>query len=573
MPEHDGTTEGFIAAWNLDENAADFLRSLDPAVQAIILTDFAPREETRDISGKFLAFAKSIFHTQQCDSSTEDFIQKWSLDLQAAAWLRGLPRDIADVLVREFEPNEDTQNIVGKLKGFARSIESRQRGVGGHGHQERQERNGSYQASRGAGDRSLYDFVRRWGAEESYDFLRELPVGVQRRVMEEFVPKKDTRDVNGKLRSFARSVASAWGDKEEIGDFVATWGLSEGSRKLLEDLPEDVLTTVLAEFEPNRNTANVDGKLRTFAQGILSKREGGLQSGLAAPVRSFATAGRVSEHPGITEFVSRWALDTEAIQLLESLPEGPLITVLEEFEPRAGTRNVGGKLRAFANTVLAAQGLPIERGLPPSTNVSHGEMNGRAEEEEFLARWGMSDNRAAQDVLDRLPPSVRTRVMQEFAPGPSTNDVFGKFCGFANSVARGKGADSGKGSRGLPPLGAPVRSESSRGLPPLGAPVRSTGGKGFGSSQNGNGRHADLDAFADRWDLDEGSRALLRGLDANTQARVVAEFKPHGDIRDMSGKFCSFARSLASAGPKPAALGSGKRVLLTPPWTPRRRTY
>ena len=55
----------------------------------------------------------------------------------------------------------------------------------------------------------------------------------------------------------------------------------------------------------------------------------------------------------------------------------------------------------------------------------------------------------------------------------------------------------------------------------------------------------DPEQFASRWQLDEGSRALLRGLDPTAQAIVIQEFQPQG-ARDISGKFCSFARSVAS---------------------------
>merc|ERR1712232_432151 len=60
--------------------------------------------------------------------------------------------------------------------------------------------------------------------------------------------------------------------------------------------------------------------------------------------------------------------------------------------------------------------------------------------------------------------------------------------------------------------------------------------------------------FVARWGLDEGSLTLLHGLDPSVQAAVINEFQPRGDTKDISGKFCAFARSVssrfASGGPK-----------------------
>merc|ERR1712048_146760 len=114
-------------------------------------------------------------------------------------------------------------------------------------------------------------------------------------------------------------------------------------------------------------------------------------------------------------------------------------------------------------------------------------------------------NEEAWDALARLSSDIRIEVMQEFDPGPNTRDICGKLCGFASSVAR-KGA--GKSAPARTPSHAPPWSQSLWGSSQAGQPRR---------------RHGDsvAEQFADRWQLDEGSRALLRGLTPDAQRRVI----------------------------------------------------
>ncbi|CAJ1365966.1 unnamed protein product, partial [Effrenium voratum] len=114
----------FAERWQLDGDAQNFLRSLEPQVQEVVLRDFAPHEGTHDVAGKLHAFVKGI----RRGVTLEAFIQKWNLDASTAAWIREMPEAVSEALVRDFDPKEDTQNLVGKLKGFARSILSRHAG-------------------------------------------------------------------------------------------------------------------------------------------------------------------------------------------------------------------------------------------------------------------------------------------------------------------------------------------------------------------------------------------------------------------------------------------------------------
>eukprot|EP00933_Yihiella_yeosuensis_P006655 TRINITY_DN111388_c0_g1_i1.p1 TRINITY_DN111388_c0_g1~~TRINITY_DN111388_c0_g1_i1.p1 ORF type:complete len:541 (+),score=80.04 TRINITY_DN111388_c0_g1_i1:102-1724(+) len=538
MSGHGETLISFALRWNLDEQQFTYLESLGEEVLSSIMRDFAPREGTQDIPGKLYAFARSVASKMQSRSgvwpeaskvSLEEFAEKWKLDSAAVSWLYSLAPEVSNVLLSEFEPKEDTHNVIGKLKGFARSIQARIPVLG-------QSRKSSTMGSTslGASFRSrnslearLMEFARKWAlSEESLGFLRTLKPEVQATVMEEFDPRGDTANIHGKLRAFARSVAMIRQSQGEMEAFAARWGLDGDSFHLLTTLPEDVRRTVLYEFEPRSGTTNVDGKFKTFARSVLSRSRPEAVQGerpRSEPLGdlgnfSLSASSSRSQDPALNDFARRWGLDSESVRLVESLPEGPRNTVLKEFDPRHNTRDVGAKLRAFANTVMGGQ---ASRSLEPKVTT----------EAEFLERWGLFNNKQAEDVLARLAPDVQAKVMQEFQPQQNTVNVLGKFCGFAASVERA--------------------SEK--------------------ASLSNSGR--DLESFIHRHQLDAVSERLLRSLESHAQATVLSEFQPRDDVRDMNGKFVSFARSVA------ARFGSSgnarKRTAVGPPlqapWPMRRR--
>jgi len=551
----------FASRWNLDPQATEYLNSLDDSVKFTILAEFAPRDNTHDVAGKMYAFARSIISQQSKNNNMtpelEAFAVRWSLDGAAVAWLLGLPPEVSSILIEQFDPKEDTHNIIGKMRSFARSIQARIPTMGTSTAEV------GYLEALGM---RLSDFAAKWGLEDSaLGLLRKLPPAVQSTVIEQFDPKGETVNVNGKLCAFARSIAAGRQVQGVVESFALHWGLDAGTTQFLKGLPQDVRAIVIQQFDPMAGTRDVCGRLRMFAKGILAKgphserhfsevevqrhevaADVGESAAFAASAAEVQAAAAAASDPAIADFVVRWGLDASCVSLLESLPQSARLTVLEEFDPRGNTRNVSAKLRAFANTVVTGQGrssfhasMSNGAGAAVSTLSTPPMVH---EEEAFLEKWGLAGNHTAVDVLRRLHPPVRARVMREFAPGHDTHDIFGKFCGFSASVAK---AAAKEGASGLPPLKAPslhlaIASQgshlpaASRAAPTISAWPRPAAG-GMTPQQ-----------FADKWQLDPGSRALLSGLDPEAQATVILEFQPRGETRDTSGKFCAFARSVAA---------------------------
>lgn len=246
--------------------------------------------------------------------------------------------------------------------------------------------------------------------------------------------------------------------------------------------------------------------------------------------------------PNVRSFILHWGLDeATSMQLLESLPERVCSTVIAEFEPRGDTRNVNAKLRGFANTVLNGSG----PGNTPTGNQLRGQGAGfpgmstpssgiGADELGFLRMWGLAEDDTARDVLARLTPAVRARVMAEFAPGSNTQNVLGKFVGFANSVSRAQANNAAASGPAFRPASHSV------------APG------GFSRAHvSRSTAHTDAASMlATKFGLGDDSVLEFRAAPVEIQAVVAAEFDPKGAVHNIDGKFCAFLRSVASRAPR-----------------------
>eukprot|EP00927_Polykrikos_kofoidii_P028342 TRINITY_DN24775_c0_g1_i1.p1 TRINITY_DN24775_c0_g1~~TRINITY_DN24775_c0_g1_i1.p1 ORF type:complete len:647 (+),score=102.88 TRINITY_DN24775_c0_g1_i1:80-1942(+) len=581
----------FATQWGLNWEAVDFLLTLDEGVRRTVMEEFMPRDGTLDISGKLLAFARSVSDRQtglqesSLSSELDAFAQRWNLDDAARTWLQALQPEVVSVLVEQFDPKDDTQNIIGKMKGFARSIQQRQIGSGSIAHRVSDLAPLMAPRSALAAEKNLMDFASMWNLEEStVHFLRSLTTVVQLTVIQQFDPKDDTINVDARLRAFARSIAAGRQDLSIVEEFAAHWGLDDEMKDFLCSLPDETRATVIQQFDPAPGTYDIAGKLRMFVRGIVLNAKPAIRHASSvmdgpppvkaapSPNETQAITARIDD-PEIADFVKQWNLDSGSVSLLESLDEDKRRTVMEAFDPRGNTRNVDGKLRAFATTVINGYG---RFGQPRPAEEPFDDTASEVTDPaiaEFLQRWNLFGDETAHQVVKRLQPSVRERVMREFMPGEFTQNILGKLCGFAASVGRAAANESNSNAR--PPLvgwssrSPPVsaRGEFSGGngfggggtsashLPPLRAPGRVSAGQGRhgggGSTppwaaRSGVASDGASDQFVAKWQLDEGCRAFLHSLGPDIRAAVMREFGPRDDTRDMSNKFRAFARSVAS---------------------------
>jgi len=618
----------FVGRWGLDNRSMNALLVLSPEVQDKAMAGFAPDENTRNVDAKFMAWLRTLTNggstrtggvggcgtyveeDEQLGDLLQDFVLRWSFDGQTCTFLQSLPADVQRAVISGFDPPEGTRSVDAKLHAFARAraaelghlehASPRGGGGGGAGPSSsfpaglhnlptpRSGGHGSSAAGLSAGD-LIPDFLAKWGLDEgSGQTLRCLPEGLLHEVIASFAPPTGTRNHNAKLACFVKAKQAELGpagvhnvaqplaapqllvqqtraplprtahaptdydtaSEDIVRQFADVWSLDEASVQMLLELPIEVCTSVIANFNPPPDTQNVNGKLHAFARGALQKG-GHPVSGLggapaaasAAALPSLASglgsrglsalARQAAPADAVGSFAALWGLDLASEALLRTLGPDHLAQVLAEFNPPAGTLNPNGKLNAFVRSVLSGGGVSTAYAPDPVAS--------------FASRWGIDGE--AEQTLRSLPESARAAVIAEFNPPPGTLNVSGKLKGFirakvgTNHAGGSAGGGGGGGGAGLPPL-VP--------LPAVNRP-RPTSAR----SVDGSGGHGLIAEFVSNWQLDAEAEAMLRGLPEDVLDAVVRDFRPPMGTRNPSGKLHAFVRARLADSPAGAAGGGG----------------
>mmetsp|Transcript_55502 Transcript_55502/g.124813 ORF Transcript_55502/g.124813 Transcript_55502/m.124813 type:complete len:535 (+) Transcript_55502:84-1688(+) len=515
----DGGVAEFVATWGLNDSSAELLRSLDDHTRQKVMTEFSPRDGTHNIEGKFNAFVRSLNASAgaglQDRPSAEDlaeiapelgeFCATWGLDTAGVAWLHSLPVEVVKVVIAQFEPKEDTQNIIGKLKAFARSVQARQPSMNaalasapwnnGYGGNMRADTIGPPGAD-------LVTFAEQWSLDEAtVQQLRAYPPDVQATVVKNFHPKGEIHNINGKCLAFARSIGMGSQHQQKhysstpVDAFANWWQLDDSTRAFMWSLSEDVRRTVIEQFDPAPGTRDIAGRLKQFARSLSMQGHGSYGGGHSS-----------------------------------------------QFVP--WNAPIGGK---------GAKGGPSwSAPSAPASGASAASLS--AADQEFLASWGMLNDSRAVGALQQLSPSLKMRALTEFLPGADTRDIGSRFCAFLTSLSR---STQEYGASGPGALGSLALSSFGS----TGAPSANHIALGSGVTPS-----PAVEEFATRWGLEHSCKIRLAELPGEVQELVMTEFNPKGDTIDINGKFVSFMRSVAQRAEV------GKRSLGSPvgapPWQP-----
>lgn len=313
---------------------------------------------------------------------------------------------------------------------------------------------------------------------------------------------------------FATSTAMPMDDgltPEQIMAFSEKWQLDKESKKYLLAMASDLQKAVVSDFSPSEGTQNVNAKFCVFAKRRAA-RVAPLPVGVAslppstvallAPVlppglQPMGADGAPGAHDAddIAAFASRWELGGSSVALLRSLPRDVLRTLLDAFAPAPGTRNVHGKLQAYAQRLL--------RG----ARATGAEQPPRAEDVDpaaaFASRWSLDSG--ARDVLHALPADVQARVIADFRSAIGSADVSRQLCTFAelrsSEFARGRRVaplhSGGQAHSEAPP--APVGAAPARSSARLGAKTAAAIGQAGKAAPIGQvGRSAERSARQER---------------------------------------------------------------------------
>lgn len=582
--DQEAQVQEFALKWSLPPGAMQWLRSLDESVRQVVIAEFAPRRtgvagvDNRDLLKMLYAFGRSINNRRATamgaispsgnaapigqastpEEAIANFAAWWSLDEAAVEWLKQLEPAVRDTVIAEFAPRYETGGEVTRLLfAFARSVQARHTSAASMSDEMRQ-------------------FAHRWNLDNAtVGWMLQLQPRVRDTVMREFAPR-DGGDTAAKLRAFSRSVEARQPVKisnhhdPRCQQFIDYWKLEDNAIAALESLAPAVQKTVIDQFDP-RGGANVNAKFIAYARSISARVP--VDPNVTVQQPAVQMPRQKTGNMLIDSFCQYWGMDNDTVQYLLSLPQSMCTEIINRFDPMPGTQDINRKLRGFAKSIVGGgvgqYPAAVQQGgggcagvtVPPRVVPPAGGMGAPqrrdfsalgSEEEEFCTKWSFPNVPAAVEILYGLAPDVRDKVMREFAPSPRTRDVFKLFVGFANSLSRA--AADGVPMGDYNSYSASADADGGGYTMQQADPLFDTGGQ----------QQVDPESFADYWQLDEGSRALLRGLSDDVKAVVIAEFDPRGPFHDIGGKFCSFARAVASrnnGGGAASAGGKGvKRV-------------
>mmetsp|Transcript_4886 Transcript_4886/g.14188 ORF Transcript_4886/g.14188 Transcript_4886/m.14188 type:complete len:600 (-) Transcript_4886:59-1858(-) len=162
----------------------------------------------------------------------------------------------------------------------------------------------------------------------------------------------------------------------------------------------------------------------------------------------------------------------------------------------------------------------------------------------FAAQWGLDE--AAKASLLQLDVDLQVKVISDFSPKPGTRDVNRLFHGFLKSV------------RTTAAIAQPSAAEGSDTVA-LQDVARSS------AEEKTTGWHVqtdmiDVEAFLNRWGLDEAAHAMIVEQAPEVQARVMAEFAPKPGTRDVNRLLHGFIRSVRNSAAPPPGAGHAGRV-------------
>jgi hypothetical protein len=214
----------------------------------------------------------------------------------------------------------------------------------------------------------------------------------------------------------------------------------------------------------------------------------------------------------LTEFIAKWKLQDEAQQILWSVPLQVQSKIVMEFKPRDVERDVNAIFIKFAKGVAGAS-------------------QGSDDTLEFIKRWGLGPD--ASQMLQKLNPQMRGRVMREFSPRDTSSDVNNIFMKFAQGVAnhvprvgQGYGKGYGKGKYVPPP------QQHMQQFGPI-------------TPSYHGGQQGGLGQFFAGWGLQQESQQFMHSLPPMTQQKIMQEFAPRDTSRDMNAIFMKFATGVA----------------------------
>jgi hypothetical protein len=354
---------------------------------------------------------------------------------------------------------------------------------------------------------------------------------------------------------------------QQIDAFFVRYPVDERARGYLLDSDDAVVLAALQEFKPRTEGEKDYSGLLTSYVKRLRQRVGGDAGRARQAYNGQGSGGAVGPAPGalprdreplhrelqeaVDDFVQRYPIDDGAFGYLTSSPPEVIVRVIEEFRPKAeGESDYSALLMTFAKRcrnklgVAAAEAYPPAQYHEPPRYHEAPQAHGPSQSEcsRFFSRYPCDER--ALDYFDTSGPEVQRAVLSEFKPkqeGESDySSLITAFCKKKRQNVAQDNAWHGQQRYAHPPT------------PRYHAPVGPAfGGKGYAPMQPvrhqmvqpGGPRPADLQAFRNRFPMDDRAFSYLTESTPEVCDRVLATFvPPRLDDTDYSAPVTSYVK-------------------------------
>lgn len=437
------------------------------------------------------------------------------------------------------------------------------------------------------------DFVQKWGLDDaSRDLLMSLPEEVQGRALERFSPKEHTQNADRLFHGFVKSLRREAKEGELAAakenpveeepeepdealdqacvDWCVESNLDQGCVDALLALTSDQRLDTMLRFDPKDGTRNPSGLFMGFCRSVRdgpanskAKPAAGKGKGKGGGYRGNAAFRRQ-----VALFAETWGLDAICTALLQSQSYDIQCHVLNNFEPKPGTRNVNGLFTGFMKSVSL-------NGVPPAPAPAKGggrdrfggkdgheqrSKGGRSKGDlpvdreitQFCEQWQLDDECA--QALASVGWEHRRQAIEGFDPKPGTRTPSGLFMGFLKSVGtrvqaemKGQPPRSGRGAQEDAWV-VPVRPRAGVTLAGRSQPAVSQKRSPEEDAEPPS-EQAVLDLAA-KYDLDEQSIEAFVEQEPAVQHQIIETFAPKEGTRDPNRLFMGYIKSVQSSSAK-----------------------
>lgn len=120
----------FVDRWALNEESCKMFSSLEPDIQHLLMTTFAPRDTSRDVNAVFQAYVRSRQNAANADrkglkrelDEIPAFVQRWQLKTDNAQMLISLDPGLAKDIMTKFCPRDTSRDCNAVFAKFAAAL-------------------------------------------------------------------------------------------------------------------------------------------------------------------------------------------------------------------------------------------------------------------------------------------------------------------------------------------------------------------------------------------------------------------------------------------------------------------